>query len=282
MRAEAIAALATQALLQEIDVWPKPGLVSRIDTGSHSDMDAAMLERSALTLEPHFVRLARAGARDADMQTLRRLGIAAESAMFAATDGVNTHRGAIFGLGLLCAAAGVANATPDRLGNIVRERWGASIDPPLPQDESHGARVRRHYGACGARAEAASGFSLLYQIGWPALRKGRLLASGDDNAACVQCCFALIAAVADTNLLYRGGLDGLRLCREIAGAFIRRGGVGCADWSAHAINAHRTFVARALSPGGSADLLAMTLFVDAFQTASIGPPQRCTQEPALV
>jgi triphosphoribosyl-dephospho-CoA synthase len=202
--------------------------------------------------------------------------------MFAATDGVNTHRGAIFGLGLLCAAAGVAHATPDRLGNIVRKRWGASIDPPLPQDESHGALVQRRYGACGARAEAASGFSAIYQIGWPALRTGRLLAPADDNAACVQCCFALIATVADTNLLYRGGLDGLRFCRQLAGAFIRRGGVGCADWTAHAVNAHRTFVARALSPGGCADLLAMTLFVDAFQAASNRVLQRSTRETALV
>ena len=290
MRAEAIGSLAVQALLRELDVWPKPGLVSRIDSGSHSDMDAAMLERSSLALESYFVQLAEAGARNAGMTTLRRLGLAAESAMLAATGGVNTHRGAIFGLGLLCAAAGADNSTPpdedarrsDRLGSIVRERWGASMNAPPLQDESHGALVQRRYGVVGARAEAASGFSAIYQIGWPALRRGRLLAPGDDNAGGVQCCLALIAAVTDTNLLYRGGVDGLRFCQEIARAFIRRGGVGCADWYTHAINAHRAFVARHLSPGGCADLLAMTLFVDAFQAASMRQAQRCTQEPALV
>ncbi|MGI0503638.1 triphosphoribosyl-dephospho-CoA synthase, partial [Burkholderia sp. ZZQ-2] len=101
-----IAELAERSLVLEIETYPKPGLVSHVDTGSHTDMDAATFARSAAVLRPYFAELADAGARDADMAVLRKIGLRAEHAMLAATGGVNTHRGAIFGLGLLCAAAG--------------------------------------------------------------------------------------------------------------------------------------------------------------------------------
>ena len=104
--AELIAAQAVLALLRELAAWPKPGLVSHVDSGSHTDMDAAILQASAETLRPFFAELAKAGRDGADMARLRAIGLRAERAMLAVTGGVNTHRGAIFGLGLLCAAAG--------------------------------------------------------------------------------------------------------------------------------------------------------------------------------
>jgi triphosphoribosyl-dephospho-CoA synthase len=131
--AERIAELAERSLVLEIRTYPKPGLVSHVDTGSHADMDAATFARSAAVLRPYFAELAEAGARDADMGALRKIGLRAEHAMLAATGGVNTHRGAIFGLGLLCAAAG-RRATADAadaaartmtLGAFVARRWGA-------------------------------------------------------------------------------------------------------------------------------------------------------------
>src|SRR5262249_15290708 len=103
--AEQIAEHAVSALLRELAAWPKPGLVSHVDSGSHADMDAALLRASAETLRPFFAELARAGREGADMACLRIIGLRAEAAMLAVTGGVNTHRGAIFGLGLLCAAA---------------------------------------------------------------------------------------------------------------------------------------------------------------------------------
>jgi hypothetical protein len=104
--AELIAEHAVLALLHELAAWPKAGLVSHVDSGSHADMDAAMLQASAEALRPFFAELARAGQDEADMGRLRTIGLRAEAAMLAVTGGVNTHRGAIFGLGLLCAAAG--------------------------------------------------------------------------------------------------------------------------------------------------------------------------------
>ncbi|MFD1283242.1 triphosphoribosyl-dephospho-CoA synthase, partial [Methylobacterium goesingense] len=104
--AERIARLATRCLQRELATYPKPGLVSHVDSGSHADMDASTFRASAAALAPFFADLAAAGAAGAGMAHLRRIGLAAESAMRAATGGVNTHRGAIFGLGLLSAAAG--------------------------------------------------------------------------------------------------------------------------------------------------------------------------------
>jgi triphosphoribosyl-dephospho-CoA synthase len=268
-----IADQAVLALLRELKAWPKPGLVSHIDSGSHQDMDGAMMKASAHSLRPFFAELAIAGQDGADMDRLRAIGLRAEAAMLAATGGVNTHRGAIFGLGLLCAAAGeVAEIStedravaPVRLGNVVRRRWAADIGRgPIPLF-SHGAAALRRYGAGGARAEAAGGFRSVYEVGWPALRKGRSLQPREPDAAPVQACFALIAAVCDTNLLHRGGADGMRYASEAASSFLSQGGVGAPDWRARAAAVHAAFVARRLSPGGCADLLAMTLFVDALE-----------------
>jgi triphosphoribosyl-dephospho-CoA synthase len=272
-----IAEQAHRALLNELATWPKPGLVSYVDAGSHDDMDAAMLCRSAEALRPFFADLALAGRHGAGMSRLREIGIRAEAAMRLGTGGVNTHRGAIFGLGLLSAAAAtiarLSNdgdvCAPGRLGDIVAQRWGQEIRRgPFPL-HSHGSAALRQHGAGGARAEAAAGFPSIYEIGLPALRLGRLLAPDDLAAPPVQACFALIAAVRDTNLLHRGGAEGARYAAGAAAAFLSAGGVGASDWRARAALAHAGFVARRLSPGGSADLLAMTLFVDALETGAV-------------
>lgn len=263
----ALARFAVESLRLELDTYPKPGLVSPVDSGSHTDMDAATFAASAAALEPHFAALAQAGARGVGMEGLRRIGLDAEAAMRRATGGVNTHRGAIFGLGLLVAAAGALGApghplTPEALGAHVRTRHARAIlDGPVLL-HAPGARVRRRYGVGGAPAEAAAGFPTLYRVGLPALRRGRRVRPGDDEAARVEACLALIAALDDTNLLHRGGEAGARFARAEAAAFIEAGGVARGDWKTRAEALHRAFVARRLSPGGAADLLAMTLFVD--------------------
>jgi triphosphoribosyl-dephospho-CoA synthase len=189
--------------------------------------------------------------------------------MLAATGGVNTHRGAIFGLGLFCAAAGACEAgrvrPPKLLGTIVALSWGTDILAGSAPDNSHGRDACRRYGAGGARQEAAGGFASVHEIGAPALAAGARLASGDAEAGRVQACFALIAVVEDTNVLHRGGSAGLRFAQAAAQTFLDAGGVGRPGWREHAQAVHRAFVARRLSPGGSADLLAMSLFVRAYE-----------------
>jgi triphosphoribosyl-dephospho-CoA synthase len=273
---ELIAREASRALSQELATWPKPGLVSPIDNGSHRDMDAAMLRASIHVLHPFFAELARAGRQRVGMDRLRAIGLRAEAAMLEATGGVNTHRGAIFGFGLLCAAAGAtarlnadgALITSAPLGETVAQQWGNEIRKgPIPMF-SHGTAALRRFGAGGARTEAVSGFPSIYGVGLPALRQGRALVD-DATAARVQTCFALVAAVGDTNLLYRGGLAGARYAGDAASAFLRAGGVGAPDWRECATRVHNDFVDRNLSPGGCADLLAMTLFVDALEAGRL-------------
>lgn len=262
---KSIAALAVHCLKLEVETYPKPGLVSQVDSGAHGDMDAALLHHSAETLAPFFADLVSAGAAGAEMDRLRIIGIAAERAMLVATAGVNTHRGAIFGLGLLCAAAGLRTAYGIRhpLGRIIAERWGAAVlSGPVPL-HSHGARASRLHGVGGARLEAAHGLPSVYGIALPALRAARALApDGDAEAARVQTCMTLIAQVDDTNLLHRGGIAGLHFAQAQAAAFLAAGGIEQADWREQAALMHGNFVARNLSPGGCADLLAMALFVD--------------------
>jgi triphosphoribosyl-dephospho-CoA synthase len=259
---ESIAARAIECLLLELETWPKPGLVSHIDTGSHDDMDANTFRLSAAAIEPYFEALAEAGASGCGMAALRRIGLDAEAAMLAATGGINTHRGAIFGMGLLCAAAGARDAgrvdSGLSLGVVVARLWGRGILAGPVALHSHGGRARVRFGAGGARMEASLGFPTVYRVGWPALRKG----SGGAEAARVEACFALIAELEDTNLLHRGGVEGLRFARGAARDFLDAGGVGRADWREHARQVHEGFIERRLSPGGSADLLALTLFVD--------------------
>jgi triphosphoribosyl-dephospho-CoA synthase len=269
--ATSIAVSAADCLLQELETWPKPGLVSHVERGSHDDMDADTFRRSAAAIKPYLQLLAEAAVLGCGMGRLRTIGLEAEAAMLAATSGINTHRGAIFGLGLLCAAAGArASGRADfglSLGSIVSRLWGRSIlDGPVLL-HSHGTAARRRFAAGGARVEAAKGFPSVYQIGLPALRRGVLAVPEDEEAARVETCFALIASVEDTNLLHRGGLDGLRFAQRATRGFLDEGGIGKPNWRGRAQSVHESFIARRLSPGGSADLLAMTLFVEAHERA---------------
>ncbi len=264
--AAGIASLAKKSLLLELETWPKPGLVSHVDSGSHSDMDARTFRDSASAIEPFLRSLVIAGASARHMTHLRSIGIAAETAMLSATSGINTHRGAIFGMGLLCAAAGArANGilSPQLpLGAVVRELWGQSILAGPRLADSHGAQAHLRYGVGGARAEAANGFPGVYKIGLPALRAARLKSPTDPEAQRVETCFALIAELDDTNLLHRGGDEGLRFAQRAARHFLATGGIAAACWQLRAQSIHDEFIARSLSAGGAADLLAMTLFVD--------------------
>lgn len=266
---------AIAALYREVALDPKPGLVTPASRGSHSDMDFATFVRSLQALRGYFPAIAAAGRARPDFAALQALGIAAERDMLAATSGVNTHRGAIFNLGLLCAAAGVLQAegrmlTAEALCGTVAENWGTDILaslPPAAEPASHGLVVARRYGAGGARREAAEGFPAARELGLPAYRAA-LAATGDPELAEVQALFALIAGLEDTNLLWRGGPVGLAEARALAAGFLDAGGVYADDWRQRAGAIDRLFVARRLSPGGSADLLGVTLFLAGFDQAA--------------
>ncbi len=263
--------LAVASLHAELACAPKPGLVTPFDRGSHDDMDASAFLRSLFALRGYFVAIAAAGMADAPFATLRQRGIEAERAMLRATGGVNTHRGAIFSLGLLVAAAArlrsQQHAMPDGVAvcNAVGHWHDALLDAPL-DPHSHGQRMRRRHGVAGVREQAAEGFPLLREVALPTLRRA-LRAGVAHDAAMAQTLLQLIAQTDDLNLLQRGGHDGLRFAQCSARAFLEAGGVAQPDWRQQLAHLGEAFVARRLSPGGSADLLACACFLQRQEAA---------------
>lgn len=262
--AEAIGRLATEALTLEAASHPKPGLVGPVDSGAHDDMDYGTFQRSIAALSDYFPAIAAAGAAGCGFDVLKRLGVEAEKRMLAATGGVNTHRGAVFSLGLLAAAAGWRRTndlpiTGLDLGDTVAMLWGDAILAAAAQaPDSHGVRVVRRYGAAGAREEAAAGFPTLFRVAVPALTGAA--ARFSTGKALTQTLFAIMAELEDTNLLHRGGPAGLAFAQAGARAFLAAGGVAAPDWRERALRLHRAFIARRLSPGGAADMLAAAWF----------------------
>lgn len=258
---------AVRSLYAELTLYPKPGLVSLVDNGSHRDMTAATFLRSLFALRGYFIRITMAGMDHAPFAKLVRLGIDAEQRMLGATGGINTHRGAIFALGLLCAAIG--SCRHQRIApsaNAVRAAllasWGRALAHHAhpPAADSHGLAVARRYAASGARDEAARGMPSVFEVALPTLR--RTLASGGGmRRARIDALFALIGHVSDTNLYHRGGRAGARMAMRLAREFIAEGGTGSPGWETRAKECHRIFVANRLSPGGAADLLAAACLV---------------------
>ena len=260
---------AVRSLYAELVLYPKPGLVSLVDNGSHRDMNAATFMRSMFALRRYFLHIARAGMQDAPFQVLKRLGIEAEARMLRATGGINTHRGAIFCLGLLCAAIGRCRASgtvlnPAAIQATLLIHWGRELGAHSGDAgaQSHGTQARARYAAGGAREEGARGFPSVFGVGLPALQQA-LAAGRGLRRARIDALFALMAHISDTNVYHRGGLAGALAVQQAARAFVARGGSAAPDWEAQALACHRQFVAARLSPGGAADLLGAVCLLQA-------------------
>lgn len=259
-----IAETATASLLREARLTPKPGLVDAENAGAHDDMTLTTFERSVEAIAWYFATCARAGAAGRTFDELRSAGVAAEADMVAATGGPNTHKGAIFSLGLLCAAAGAA---PDAGLEAWCEAVAAWAEPHLRawaaaggDGGTHGEQAFREARMSGARGEAASGFATVRDIGLPALR-ARLARTGCPDDALRWALVALMAANQDTNLYARGGVRAVREVRRWASGVLER------DWSVDGLvtelrRADARFSEARWSPGGSADLLAVTWFLE--------------------
>jgi len=257
--------LAIASLHAELACAPKPGLVTPFTSGSHDDMDAGTFLRSLFALRHYFTDVARAGAADVPFSTLRAHGIAAEAAMLRATGGINTHRGAIFSLGLLVAAAARCRRLQGQAVSgaqvcLAVQHWAEDFASAPLDAGSPGQRASARHGVPGVREQAAAGYPLLRELALPSLRHA--LASGlSRDAALCQTLMRLVAQVDDLNLLHRGGADGLRWAQQQAQAFLDAGGSFAPGWDARLHRIGEGFVARRLSPGGSADLLACSWFL---------------------
>ena len=264
--AEHLADLAVEALIDEADLSPKPGLVDRRDNGAHHDMTLALMHASALALWPCLRQMAEAAqAIGSISQALRaslgHIGREGEAAMLAATGGVNTHRGAIWALGLLVASRALDSRADAATLAARAGRIALLDDPATLAHDSHGQQVRRRYGSGGAREQAQQGFPAVIGHGLPQLRRSRANGASESHAR-LDALLAIMAVLSDTCVLWRAGPQGLHALQQGARAELDAG--GCATLGGR--RQLRALDARLLrlnaSPGGAADLLAACLFLD--------------------
>ncbi|BFN26061.1 2-(5''-triphosphoribosyl)-3'-dephosphocoenzyme-A synthase [Pseudomonas sp. SCT] len=265
--AERLADLAVQALIDEADLSPKPGLVDRRGNGAHDDLHLGLMHASAQSLWPAFAAMADAARAEGQVsqalrESLGQLGRDGEAEMLRVTNGVNTHRGAIWALGLLSAAAMLeSGAAADRIAASAAA-LARLDDPAAPHNpDSHGARVCRRYGVLGAREQAQYGFPAVIEHGLPQLLASRRAGAGEQNAR-LDALLAIMSSLSDTCVLHRAGLEGLTRMQVGARAVLEAGGAASLAGRRQLRLLDRDMLALNASPGGAADLLAATLFLD--------------------
>lgn len=266
LRASHLGSLARWALEQEARLSPKPAMVDSRGTGAHGDMNLALMLNSARCLEPWFAQMAEAGLNlrsDSELRcTIGQLGRKAETDMLTTTGGINTHRGAIWALGLLVTAAATSpnseKALFDRSAQLAR-----LPDPMAPAINvySNGQKVYHEYRLPGAREQAQLGFPHIRHHSLPMLRQSRM--RGDsESVARLNALLAIMSELTDTCVISRAGLAGLTAMQKGARAVLDAG--GCGSFTGHRALAQLEFKLLALnaSAGGAADLLAATLLID--------------------
>jgi len=264
--ADHLADLAVEALIDEADLSPKPGLVDRRGNGAHHDMTLALMHASALALWPCLRNMAEAAQAIGTLgqplrATLGQLGREGEAAMLAATGGVNTHRGAIWALGLLVASKALdtqadTNTLAARAGRIA-----LFDDPAMTTQDSHGLQVRRRYGTGGAREQAQQGFPAVIGHGLPQLQRSRTAGASEPHAR-LDALLAIMAVLNDTCVLWRSGPTGLAAVQHGARTVLSEGGSATLAGRRQLRRLDQHLLHLNASPGGAADLLAACLFLD--------------------
>ena len=262
---EVLSKAAHESLLDELYTTPKPGLVDMNNSGAHSDMNVSIFEKSADALAPYFKDVARLGMEHCGISQLRERGKRAEDEMFTATGGVNTHKGLIYSMGLLLAGMGRSltdgSSCVENAADLAREDAEVHLKRILAEPMNNGWEVYKVYGARGATGEAADGFpDALYCLERLSLYRGK----GCKEPAALALCDSM-ASLEDTNLLHRGGLEGLRYVRQAAA---RISGIP-ADERVDALHElDIELIKRRLSPGGSADMLALAFLLERWKDMS--------------
>jgi triphosphoribosyl-dephospho-CoA synthase len=256
---------AVRALIEEAVLTPKPGAVDAKDNGSHKDMNLAMLVASAHSLRHAFTELAELGAAIPIGPDLRRrvgaAGRAGEVSMLEATGGVNTHRGALWAIGLLVTATAAApDGSAERIASAAGAIARITDDALPPGPLSHGQRSRLSYGARGAVGQAQRGFPDVVEAALPVLRARQR--SCAPRCAQLDALLAVMAGLDDTCVLHRAGVDGLRRTQQGAARVLALGGSSTRRGHRSLMGLGRELTSRRISPGGSTDLLACAIFLD--------------------
>ncbi|WP_278778990.1 GNAT family N-acetyltransferase [Leyella stercorea] len=253
-----IAHLATQALQAELDTTPKPGLVDKDNNGAHRDMDYALMQRSIDTLHPYFVKLALLGCADAlpTHTSIRDIGIEAEKAMLSATNGVNTHKGALFSMGLAVVAAAHEKNT-DSLQTTIKALAASFPDT----NGTHGSKAKLLSKGTtaikGALDNAREGYEMLFAEWLPFYIERR---KERDAHTLHKTLLRIMCDLDDTNVIYRTDLATAEEVKQEARALLD-------NFSKAALkDMDRHYTTRNISPGGAADMLSLTIFIGSIQT----------------
>ena len=270
--AKRIARLACQALLYEVAVTPKPGLVDRANSGSHQDMDFFTFQASAAALWPYFETCAEIGMDTRQLlpeQTFARLrvpGMMAEGEMLRSTGGVNTHKGAIFSLGILCAALGrmgweyadkpewlLYECSQMTAGLVEKDFAGLTAE----NAKTAGQKLYLRHGITGVRGQAEAGFPAVLKVGLPKLEEGLSKGLSINDAGCAAL-LSMLAAAADTNIISRSDYETQQRIALETAILLQK-----TPFPEEAVlkQMDQDFIEKNLSPGGTADLLAMTYFL---------------------
>ncbi|MBQ1774264.1 MAG: [Prevotella sp.] len=255
-----IAHLATQALQIELDTTPKPGLVDKHDNGAHLDMDYALMLESIRALHPYFLKLSLLGFQDQqpDTEQIRTIGIEAEKAMLEATRNVNTHKGALFSLGLAVVAAAQMMKSvrkEEKRGKIPEVTSLQHIIKQLacqfPKAEgTHGSMVIGKHPVKGALANAQQGYAQLATDWLPYYQQLRY-----DEYQCHKTLLHIMSQLDDTNIYYRKDAMTVARVKQLSEELL-------ADFSVDKLSAmNEQFIDENISPGGSADMLSLTVFI---------------------
>lgn len=247
-----VADLAERALRLELDTTPKPGLVDRRDNGAHKDMDYALMSKSISALRPYLTRLAVESAKDIDPAKIKEIGIEAEKAMLKATGGVNTHKGALFCIGLsVAAASNLASATGSVEAYSFKELVSRAASEIPSARGTHGAEAKRSFKAVGALENARAAYPELFTDWLPYYRSLE-----GDPFRCHKTLLHIMTTLDDTNILHRRGAEGLAHAEAEAARLLE-------DFSESGLSSlNKDFIRENISPGGSADMLSLTIFIE--------------------
>lgn len=246
-----VADLAERALRLELDTTPKPGLVDRRDNGAHKDMDYALMSKSISALRPYLTRLAVESAKDIDPAKIKEIGIEAEKAMLKATGGVNTHKGALFCIGLSVAAASYLASTTGSVEAYSFKELVSRAASEIPSARgTHGAEAKRSFKAVGALENARAAYPELFADWLPYYRSLE-----GDPFRCHKTLLHIMTTLDDTNILHRRGAEGLAHAEAEAARLLE-------DFSESGLSSlNKDFIRENISPGGSADMLSLTIFI---------------------
>ena len=247
-----VADLAERALRLELDTTPKPGLVDRQDNGAHKDMDYALMSKSISALRPYLTRLAVESAKDIDPAKIKEIGIEAEKAMLKATGGVNTHKGALFCIGLSVAAASCLACSTGAVEAYSFKELVSRVASEIPSARgTHGAEAKRSFKAVGALENARAAYPELFTDWLPYYRSLE-----GDPFRCHKTLLHIMTTLDDTNILHRRGAEGLAHAEAEAARLLE-------DFSESGLSSlNKDFIRENISPGGSADMLSLTIFIE--------------------